>query len=166
MPTFQTILLACAATTTALMAGLFYAYFCSVNPGLHRLSDTEYLTAMQSINRAILNPIFFISFIGTPILLPMATWFHYGNPVSLRFWFLLTATLIYLFGVLGVTIAGNIPLNEALDSFSIQKASMDEIAAQRVKFEAPWNTWNTIRTVASVVALVFVIMACISPKAD
>ena len=164
MLTLSNTILACAAITTALMAGLFYAYSCSVNPGLNRLPDTDYLMAMQSINRAIQNPIFFVSFMGAPILLIWSTWLQYGQPHSTRFWLLLAATIVYLLGALAVTAFGNIPLNEALDKFPIQTASADEIAAQRVKFEIPWNNWHTLRTIASLVALVFVIMACLSPK--
>lgn len=164
MLTLSNTILACAAVTTALMAGLFYAYSCSVNPGLNRLPDTEYLLAMQSINRAIQNPIFFMSFMGAPILLIWSTWLQYGQSGSTRFWLLLAATIVYLIGALGVTALGNIPLNEALDKFPIHTASLDDIAAQRATFEIPWNNWHALRTIASLVALVFVIMACLSPK--
>lgn len=164
MATLPTILLICAATTTALIAGLLYGYFCSVNPGLHRLSDVEYLTAMQSINRAIQNPIFFISFLGTPVLLSLSTWMHYNQPIPVRFWLLLTATVVYAIGVIGVTALGNIPLNEALNSFSISSASVKEIAAQRTHFETPWNTWHTIRTIAAIGSLILVIIACLNPR--
>lgn len=166
MPAFSTILLACATLTTALIAGLLYGYFCSVNPGLNRLSDTEYLSAMQSINRAIQNPVFFICFLGTPVLLPLSTWQQYSQPVSVRFWLLLAATIVYLPGVLGVTALGNIPLNEGLESFTLQGASLEEIAAQRAKFETPWNTWHTARTIASILTLVLLIMACLNQKTE
>ncbi|MFD2936231.1 anthrone oxygenase family protein [Spirosoma flavum] len=166
MSTSQNLLLAGAAITTALMAGLFYAYSCSVNPGLNRLSDTAYVTAMQSINRAIQNPIFFISFFGAPILLLINTWVHYSQPLSSRFWLLLGATIIYLVGVVGVTILGNIPVNEGLESFDVQTASLEEIAAQRATFESPWNKLHTIRTLASILALVLVITACLSPREE
>lgn len=164
MISLPNILLASAATTTALMAGLFYAYSCSVNPGLNRLSDEEYLAAMKSINRAIQNPVFFVAFLGTPILLPLSTWTQHSQPVSVRFWLLLSATILYLTGVLAVTVLGNIPLNEVLDSFDIQSASSGEIAAQRMKFETLWNNWNTFRTIASTLSLLLVILACLSPN--
>jgi uncharacterized membrane protein len=41
------------ATVTALMAGLFFSYFISVSLGLGKLTDTEYIKAMQSINTEI-----------------------------------------------------------------------------------------------------------------
>ena len=160
--TLANIILLITATTTALMAGLFYAYSCSVNLGLGRLPDAEYIAAMQSINRAIQNPVFFISFFGTLILLPLSTYLHFERPPSMRFWFLLIATVIYFIGAFGVTVAGNIPLNDALDRFNLQTASQATIAAQRVLFENRWNNLNTIRTVASTITIVFVIIACLA----
>lgn len=155
------LLLVLTATATALIAGLFYAYSCSVNIGLAKLNDTEYLKAMQSINRAILNPLFFSSFMGTLLLLPLCTYFHYETLTNKRFLLLLSATLIYAIGTFGVTMLGNVPLNEALDKFNISTATLTEITQQRTKFEKPWNNFHTIRTIASVIALILVIIACI-----
>ena len=165
MITAQNSILGCAAITTALIAGLFYAYSCSVTPGLARLPDATYLAAMQSINRAILNPVFFAGFMGAALLLPLSTYTHYAQPVSGRFWLLLAATLVYLIGVMGVTMAGNVPLNEALDAVDLQSASTTDRAAQRAAFEAPWNRFHAMRTWASILSLVLVICALLS-KAD
>jgi len=157
--TQNSFLLGSTATTTALMAGLFFAYSCSVNPGLGRLSDTAYLAAMQAINRAILNPVFFAGFLGTALLLPICT--YYAQATPLRFWLLLAASIVYIVGVLGVTIAGNVPLNDALDAVDLPSATVSSIAAQRTDFEAPWNRLHTIRTMAAVLALILVIAACL-----
>ncbi len=146
------------------MAGLFYAFSCSVNLGLARLSNAEYISAMQSINRAIQNPIFFAAFFGAPILLPLSVFLHYGQPLSVRFWFLLAATIIYLIGTFGVTIFGNVPLNNTLDRFDLQAASEAEIALQRGYFEGRWNNLNTIRTVSSTLAMILVIIGCLNPN--
>ncbi len=75
-----TLLLLGTAVLTALIAGLFYAYSCSVVLGLGKLSDAEYLKAMQNINREILNPVFFMmSFMGTAILLPVSAFVFRGS---------------------------------------------------------------------------------------
>lgn len=161
--TLSGIILVLAATVTALIGGLFYAWSCSVVPGLGRLGNTEYIAAMQSMNRAILNPVFFLSFMGTLILLPLATFLHYGHG-SMRFWLLLAASIAYAAGVFGVTMAGNVPLNNALDVFNLKTASADEIAAFRTRFEAPWNRLNDIRTFFSVVAIILVVIACLSNR--
>ncbi|WP_084239585.1 anthrone oxygenase family protein [Pedobacter africanus] len=151
------------AVAMALIAGLFYAYSCSVNPGLGKLSDEVYILAMQSINRAILNPVFFASFMGTLLLLPLSTWLLYrSGGASTVFYFLFAATIIYAVGTFGVTMVKNVPLNEALDKFNVRSASLEEIAKQRQLFQIPWNNFNNIRTIASIVSLVLVIIACIN----
>ena len=160
--TTTNIILTIAATTTALIAGLLYAYSCSVNIGLGRLADAEYISAMQSINKAIQNPLFFISFMGTLLLLPLCTYLNYGQPLSNRFCLLLISTMIYAIGVVGVTALGNVPLNEALDKFNLSSASVETIADERSKFEGSWNRFHVVRTIASIISLVLVIIACLN----
>lgn len=154
------ILLVLTATTTGLMAGLFYAWSCSVMLGFARLSNREFVSAMQATNRAIQNPVFFAAFFGAPVLLPISTFLHYDEP--LRFWFLLTATIIYLIGTFGVTVFGNVPLNNTLDRFNLESASEEETAQQRANFEGRWNNLNTIRAVSSTLAVIFVVIACLN----
>ena len=149
-----------SALTSGLVAGLFYSYSCSVNPGLGALSDSNYLAAMQSINRAILNPVFFFSFMGTLLLLPVSTYQHFGT--GSRFYILLAATLLYAIGTFGVTVAGNVPLNEALDRINLTGASSQELAAHRLRFEVPWNKLNAIRTWASILSFILVLLTCLT----
>lgn len=158
----QTTIFILAGTFMALMAGLFFAWSCSVTPGLARLSNAEYISVMKSMNRAIQNPLFFTCFFGAAILLPLSTFFYYGSSFQTVFWLLMTTTILYEIGVMGVTIFGNVPLNESLEAFDLQTSSVDEIAAQRARFEGPWNRLNHIRTVTSVIALVLIIIACIA----
>lgn len=157
-----TFLLIIATLATSLAAGLFYAYSCSVNPGLGRLGDAEYLRAMQSINRAILNPVFFASFLGAVVLLPLATWFSYQGQPNARFWYFLAAAIVYIVLVFGVTIGGNVPLNEALDKFNIDSASAEEIARHRTLFEKRWNMFHSIRSVSNVVSALLAILGCLA----
>jgi uncharacterized membrane protein len=159
-----TILLIITATVTALIAGLFYAYSCSVVLGLGKLSDSEYLKSMQSINREILNPVFFLSFMGTAFLLPISTFLYRGQ--NLVFILLLMATLAYLIGVFGVTMFGNVPLNDQLDKFDIINSSAEAIKEMRNNFERKWNFLNNIRTVFSVITIVLTVCACIWNKTD
>lgn len=163
--TIQNMILGITAILTALIAGLFYAYSCSVNIGLAKLPDDQYIAAMQSINREIQNPVFFISFMGTLIMLPICTFMNYKTGTMSNFWMLLAATILYCVGTFGVTIIGNIPLNETLDKFSLQAATIKEIANARSQFEMPWNKFHSIRTIASIMALILVIIACISKPA-
>lgn len=162
MKTSELILLL-ATIVAALMAGLFYAYSCSVVPGLGRLPDLEYLNAMQSINRAILNPLFLCCFMGALLLLPLGTWtaYHTGG-LTTRCWLLLLATAAYALGVFGVTIMGNVPMNDTLDKLVLDNSTADQLRMHRAAFESRWNTLNHVRTVFAVLALVFAVLACIS----
>ncbi len=153
-------------TCVGLIAGLFYSYSCSVTLGLNKLPDTQYISAMQSINRAIQNPIFFASFFGALVLLPICTYLKYSHPVSPGFWLLLAATLIYLIGTFGVTVIGNIPLNNSLDKFDLTNASKEAISTQRAAFETKWNNLNTIRTISSILSFILVIIACLNNSAN
>ena len=155
------IILIATATTTALIAGLFYAGSFSVTPGLRNVPDTSYILFMQSTNKAILNPIFFISFLGTALLLPVSTFLYYNKHSPYPFRFLLIATCLYLIGVIGVTALGNIPLNNALANFNLQSATPEAIALQRAGFEKRWNLLNNIRTFFSTITLILVIIACV-----
>lgn len=154
-----TVFLLITAVLTALIAGLFYAYSCSVVPGLGKLSDTEYLKSMQSINREILNPVFFMSFMGTAVLLPVTTFLFRGEHPG--FLFLLLASVAYLIGVFGVTVVGNVPLNDMLDRFDISNSTTEAVKQMRESFENRWNLLNNIRTVFSVISIALVICACI-----
>jgi uncharacterized membrane protein len=166
MFTAANIILLLTTIAVALISGLLYAYSCSVNIGLGRLPDATYITAMQSINKAIQNPLFFVSFLGGALLLPICCYMQYKNASSTRFYLLLAAAGIYLIGVIGVTILGNVPLNECIDKFNTTTASTQEISAQRLAFENKWNTFHTIRTIAALVSLVFILIAIIFHKQD
>ncbi|EJL68075.1 chryseobasin maturation helper ChrI [Chryseobacterium populi] len=159
-----TLILIITATLTALIGGLFYAYSCSVVLGLGKLSDVEYLKAMQSINREILNPVFFLSFMGTAVMLPLSAFLYRAqSPV---FILLLLAAIVYLAGVFGVTVVGNVPMNDQLDQFNITDSTMEAIKKVRENFENRWNFLNNIRTVCSTLSIILVVCACIWNKME
>lgn len=152
------ILLIVTATTTALMAGLFFSYSISVSLGLGKLNDKEFLNAMQNINREIQNMPFFICFFGTLLLLPITSFVHYKQP---SFLLLLTATLFYSLGVFAVTAFVNVPLNNKLELFDLTNTTNASAKQMRNIFEDRWNFWNNIRSLSSLCSLFFVILACV-----
>lgn len=158
----STLVLALATVSTALVAGVFYGFSVSVNLAFARLPDAAYIKAMQAINEAIVNPFFAASFFGASVFLPLATVLHARRPFSRRFILLAGASVIYLIGSLGVTMVGNIPLNETLAAFPLAKASPQQISAARLNFAGPWNAWHIVRTLASTTALALVVGACLS----
>ncbi|HTE29429.1 MAG TPA: hypothetical protein VK666_03585, partial [Chryseolinea sp.] len=90
-----------AILTTALSSGVLFAWSCSVIPGLRQLPDDAYIQAIQSMNRAIQNPVFFSCFFGAVIFLGITCYLQYQQGLSPRFWLILAAAAIYLVGVTG-----------------------------------------------------------------
>ncbi|MEP6713219.1 MAG: anthrone oxygenase family protein [Ferruginibacter sp.] len=159
--TISNVILICTTVCVGLMAGLFFSFSYSVVLGLGRLSNADYISAMQHINRAIQNPVFFIIFLGSLILVPLCAYKHFSYPVSTNFWLLLAASILYLIGAFGTTVFGNIPLNNSLDKFDLTNSSLEAINLQRTNFEAKWNNLNIIRTVSSVLSFILFIVVCI-----
>ncbi len=62
----------------------------------------------------------------------------------------MSATILYGIGVFGVTVSGNVPLNETLANFSIDGASPEKLLSHREKFESRWNQYYFVRTAASI----------------
>ncbi|WP_341836971.1 DUF1772 domain-containing protein [Chitinophaga pollutisoli] len=153
-----------AVILTCLSAGIFYAYAVSVVPGLGRVKDSAYLTAYQSINRAILNPWFLIVFMAPVFLLPFSAWQQFSQPANLAWWALVAAGAIYITGVFGVTVACNVPLNEWLDKQDLASAGEQTLKEWRLRFEEPWNRWNVVRTAASVVSAILSVWAILRLK--
>ena len=148
----RSVLLGSAIVSCGLMAGLFFGWVVSVIPGLAGLSDRHYVATMQSINRAIVNPLFVVFFIGTVIALAAAAVVHFRHGQTRRGWWLASAAVTYAVGVLGVTVARNIPLNDALDTFDLGAADDAAVAVRRQTYERSWNRWHNLRTAANVVA--------------
>ena len=140
-----TIILASAILLTGLMAGIFFTWSNAVKPGLGKLSDIEYLRALQSMNRVILNNAFKLIFLGAIITVALVPVFYFNLYPKNIFWLFILTLIIYWVGVFGVTISGNIPLNEILDKTNLESISQEEIKALRTRIEVKWNNFNFIR---------------------
>lgn len=144
---------------TGLSAGLFYAWQVSVIPGTKKLTDIGYLESMQSINREILNPWFFIIFFG-PMLLMIASGislYKLDNTEALVL--VIISALTYLIGTIGVTAFGNVPMNNWLDVIELSKLSIAQLQETRLAYEAKWNQYHLIRTVFTVISFALLLWA-------
>lgn len=146
-----------AILLTGLSAGLFYAWMVSVIPGTRKVVDLTYLESMQSINRAILNPAFYLIFMGSLLLLTLSTFQQFN--AGPKFWLLLGATLIYLLGTFGVTVFGNVPLNDALDILDLASLGESELKDFRKFYEVKWNRLHWLRTAFSVLSFILSLVA-------
>ena len=163
---FKTLTTFLAIITVALSAGFFYGWNVSSIPGFKRVPDDIYLESMQSINRAILNPWFFIIFFGPLFLMALSTYFQFKVATDSTLWMFLIATLIYAFGNLVVTMFGNVPLNEMLDKIDLSTLNAENMKGVRALYEDKWNNFNLIRAIASIVAFAILLYATLQSKLE
>lgn len=147
----RAVVLMAATITTGLSAGLFYAYACSVMPGLRGTEDRTFIEVMQRINVAILNGWFLLGFVGALVTTAAAVALHLpadGHDVLPP----LVAALVLYSASLVVTRAINIPLNDALAAAG-EPGRIADPAAVRSRFEARWVRWNVARALLCTAAL-------------
>ena len=138
-----------SALGSGLMAGFFFAFSVSVMTALGRLPPAQGIAAMRSINVVVINPVFLIAFFGTAVacvavaISALSTWHRPGAA------YLLAGGLLYLVGSFLVTIAFNVPRNNALAA--VDPASADG-AALWASYLTAWTAWNHVRTAAALAA--------------
>lgn len=139
-----------ATLATGLLAGLFFAFAVAVMPALTRVDDRTFIDTMQRVNEAVLNPWFFLAFLGAPLLTAVTAvlQFRDGGRAALPW----TLAGLVLHGIaLAVTIGVNVPLNDALAAAG-PPARIADPAQVRAQFEAGWVRWNLVRSLTTAAA--------------
>ncbi|WP_280415596.1 DUF1772 domain-containing protein [Nocardia carnea] len=145
-----TVLVA-ATVATGFMAGVFGTYSLAVMPGLRSTDDRTFIGSFQAMDRALVNPLFLLVFMGALVLSVAAVLLQLGQGRSSVLLWTAVAAVLYLVAVV-VTVAVHLPLNDALKAAGAP-AEMADPAAVRAAFdEARWVTWNYVRVVTSGVA--------------
>lgn len=151
-----------AAVGSGVVAGIFFAFSNFVMPALGRVAPASGIAAMQAINVTVINPGFMLAFMGTAVLclgLALGSWLWLGE------WsgkLLLLGSLIYLIACIGVTMALNVPLNDAI---AVVKPETIEAGELWQRYLVDWTFWNSVRTAASALAMVLFMLALIARSA-
>ena len=138
-----------AALGCGLMAGFFFAFSYTVMGALARLPAAQGIAAMQLVNIVIINPWFGVAFFGTALVcagLVISSLFRWNAPGSA---YLLVGGLLYLVGTILVTVAFNVPRNNALAALDPDGA---EAASYWANYVSSWTAWNHVRTATSLAA--------------
>ena len=138
-----------AALGAGLVAGIFFAFSAFIMSALKRLPPEGGISAMQSINVAVLNRLFFAAFFGTAagcLLLRVSVLFVWHEPGAI---YRLIGSALYLVGTILVTIVFNVPRNEALAAVETDSA---DGATRWAQFVLGWTAWNHVRTAAALAA--------------
>lgn len=143
-----------AAIGSFLIAGVFYAFSTFVMQALARLPVPEGIRAMQAINVTVINPLFLGIFMGTALLLLVlaAAAMNPGQPGAML---VLAGAALYVLGCFGVTMAFNVPLNNAIAAADPASA---EGAAVWARYLRDWMFWNHVRTAASLAGAIVLVL--------
>ena len=137
-----------AAISSAAVGGLFYAFSTFVMRGLDRARPVEAIAAMKGINaEAQANGPFLALFLGSAVLalvVGVIAAIHFTRPGS---GFIIAGAVLALVAVV-VTMAVNVPLNDALDALDPGSMSAPDALRQWRAYLVPWTAWNHVRTVA------------------
>jgi uncharacterized membrane protein len=149
--TLRSIVLMGATLTMGLVTGAFALYAHTVMPGLKTTDNRTFVGAFQALDRAIINPWFMVGgFVGALgfTIAAVATNLHRDALP-----WIIVALVLYLIAFI-ITIAVNVPLNDALKAAG-DPDHIKDLAHVREQFhEARWVAWNLVRTVASLGAFV------------
>lgn len=140
-----------AAIGSGVMGGFFFAFSVVVMASLARLPAHEGMAAMQAINVVVLNALFFSVFFGIAAICLVLTAMSIAGPSPLNAALIVIGSLAYLLGCIGVTMARNVPLNNALAVADPQSAAGTALWS---RYLVTWTQWNHLRTAACIVAAV------------
>jgi uncharacterized membrane protein len=138
-----------AALGCGLMAGLFFAFSVSVMKALADLPPNGGMAAMQSINIAIINPVFLSAFFGTAtacVLIVIVSLLRWHDPAAA---YMLAGGSLYLVGTFLVTFVFNVPRNNALASVAPANAESIDVWTD---YLSNWTAWNHVRAAAAFAA--------------
>lgn len=148
---FQVATLIAATMAMGLMAGVFGLYSHTIMPGLGRTDDRTFVGAFQSIDKAIINPLFMTGFLGALIFTGAAALLHLPSDARTVLPWIVAALVLYLVAI-AITAVVNVPLNNQLLAAG-DPDRIDDLAAVREGFETKWVRWNIPRAVVSTIAL-------------
>ncbi len=144
----MTVLTLVAALGAGLNGGVFFAFSTFVMRALERLTPREGIAAMQSINRTAVSAPFMALVFGNAILcLGLGIWTAVSRPDGSAW--VLAGAGTFLIGIIVVTVAFNVPLNDALAALDPDAPDAGHRWSQ---FVTAWTRWNHVRTVSGTAA--------------
>jgi uncharacterized membrane protein len=128
---------------------LLFAFSNFVMQALSKLPNEQGMHAMQEINEKIINPIFIVFFLGTPLLCTVIGLNALMDLDLEESAFSLGGSVLYLVGPFGITMLCNVPLNNQL-----AKAGVPDADVVWPDYQVRWQRWNHARTYIGVVSIV------------
>jgi uncharacterized membrane protein len=156
MEGFLFVLTLVTALGCALSAGAMFAFSSFVMQALGRLPPARGIEAMQSINVLAVTPAFMTAVFGTAVACAvLAVWgiFTLDEDYGV---YLLIGGVLYLGGTIGVTMAYNVPRNNALAAVDPDSAEGAELWS---RYLTEWTRANHLRVAAGLAAAALLTIA-------
>ncbi len=145
-----------AALGCGVIAGVLFAFSSFVMKGLAHVPPAQGIASMQSVNAAALTPAFMTALFGTAaacLAVIVCSVLHRHQPYA---GYLLSGGLLYLLGVIGVTVTFHVPRNQALDRV---RPGSPGAAAHWNRYVTTWTAANHARTAAALAAAAVLTLA-------
>ena len=144
----------------SLVAGFLFAFSVVVMPGIKNLNDREFLKSFQVMDHIIQGnqPVFIFVWAGSVLAFIasiISAWFAIN---TFYFIALIVVFLIYFVGVQIPTIVINVPLNNKIQSLTVDELAPSALKTARDEFENKWNKSNIFRSVMSCLATISLII--------
>ncbi len=150
----QSAIIACG-----LVAGVFLTFSDFVMRSLDKVDAAAGVEVMQTINREVFKWVFMALLLGMSALSPLLIVYAYINLTGPAAALIMAGGSVYLLGVLGVTRAFNIPMNNRLAAMEHDSAAAS--AYWKKTYVPSWTFWNTVRVVASTASAICFLLAMI-----
>ena len=144
------------AISVGIMAGVYFTFSAFVMRSLDAIEAPAGMLAMQSINRVIVKSPFLPIFFGSTITCAALVVVAIADISAAGSISMLVGGAAYVIGMFVVTVAGNVPLNNRLETTVADGPggpAMWELYLKR------WTVWNHVRTLACLLSMAMLILA-------
>ncbi|MBC2776384.1 anthrone oxygenase family protein [Parasphingopyxis marina] len=162
MAMVTTILLWFSVLSVGLMAGVYFTFSAFGMAALGSIDRAAGIAAMNAINVVIVRSLFLPLFFGSSascLALAVIGALAWGAAGAAA---MAVGGALYFAGMFLVTIARNVPLNNAL---AAADPASDDGARIWADYLTRWTRWNHIRTLASTLSLALLVLAMVQRAA-
>lgn len=146
------------------LAGFFFSFSFVSMPGLDQTNGIAAIEAMQGINRAVRNAVFFVPFFLTPVFAVGFAALGFWAGAKRSAFYLGAAALIYLVGGFALTVGYHIPMNEALALVDARALGQGADQVWQT-YSRDWTPLNTVRMLVCLLAMIPITLALYETKA-
>jgi uncharacterized membrane protein len=157
---WELLILLPATVTMGLTAGVFGDWAHTIMRGLRKTDDRTFVGAFQATDRAIMNPVFMLAFMGALVLSGAAAVLYLSDDDHSVLPWVAVAFGLHVVAVV-ITMAVHVPLNDDLRAAGDPDRIANLAAVRDAFHETRWVAWHIVRTVATTAAFVCLVWALV-----